>query len=648
MSTKLTIFTATLVQDSALSVSGLDRESTSDQPFTVTMIDDEPVPVLSGRGLKGAAVAMAQRFFDPLPRAVSEIGRHKELRRSAWLFRNAERIGGNEKPRLRSGVGILQTTGARATGVLYDREVMPKGTKWDLDLRVDWRLVGSDERAEEAEGILGYVLDKHWKEGRCWLGGGAARGLGFCHLTDLKAYRISFDDKQYAEWVKSKRTLEKLTAEPVIPHRSPTKSWYFRTLDVEVSFGAYRPEGSDSDWGVDMLAIGPHEIEQGSQRKGTGRWARPSWADPSAPPPDEQLTQRSILMDGDAPLIPGSSVRGPLRHAFSRAKRRSDPSIQDPHDVQGKVSEQDAAGKLFGTVDQSSTLLIRDASAEGDWTAARLHMHAEDEFSAGSYGSAKRDAVRLLSGKFSVRFVVEGGNKEDIAGKQKELDRLIALGQLGHLPIGGHKTKGAGFGVWKPGDWQLVDVLGVPKREVASSGGTTDADKNDQREPFLDAAKTVQKWIHIDHLGTEKAGPNVAAPLTLKDICEMVPSEVKESLTAWWCEPAIDFSVDQPKTFGRCLPSESTLKVEEAVFFSPSAAFRMAKTKRGWKKVLIQECDEKTTTAQSVTVTETPARLHRDDTNRFTAHLAESGTLLIKEWRHQGQTMGYTLSFGSK
>ena len=63
-STRLTIFTATLVQDSALSVSGIDRESTSDQPFTMTMINGQPVPVLSGRGLKGAAVAMARQAVE--------------------------------------------------------------------------------------------------------------------------------------------------------------------------------------------------------------------------------------------------------------------------------------------------------------------------------------------------------------------------------------------------------------------------------------------------------------------------------------------------------------------------------------------------------------------------------------------------------
>ena len=76
MPTRMTLFRAVLVQDSALSVSGLDRDSTSDRPFTV--IDNKPI--LLGRCLKGAAVAMARRFFHPLSRLVSE-GRQRNIRR---------------------------------------------------------------------------------------------------------------------------------------------------------------------------------------------------------------------------------------------------------------------------------------------------------------------------------------------------------------------------------------------------------------------------------------------------------------------------------------------------------------------------------------------------------------------------------------
>ena len=181
MTTRLTLFTATLVQDSALSVSGLNRETSADQPFALV----DGVPTLVGRGLKGAAVAMAKRFFDPLPRAITDDIKHGALRRSAWEFADATTTGA---PCLRAGVGIRQKTGARAGGVLYDREVIPAGTKWQLSFRVDRSHSLDDAEFTEAEGILGYVLAEHWAEGRCWLGGGTARGLGWGHIDNLKPF----------------------------------------------------------------------------------------------------------------------------------------------------------------------------------------------------------------------------------------------------------------------------------------------------------------------------------------------------------------------------------------------------------------------------------------------------------------------------
>src|SRR5690606_42085250 len=62
--------------------------------------------------------------------AVSDDISHGALRRSAWEFSDATTDG---KPALRAGVGIRQKTGARAGGVLYDREVMPAGTRWELN-----------------------------------------------------------------------------------------------------------------------------------------------------------------------------------------------------------------------------------------------------------------------------------------------------------------------------------------------------------------------------------------------------------------------------------------------------------------------------------------------------------------------------------
>src|SRR5579875_3249423 len=63
-----------------------------------------------------------------------------------------------------------------------------------------------------------------------------------------------------------------------VPTVSPTRSWCFRTLDVDVSFGEYKPEPGEAPWGLDMFAVGPHETERALQPTGDGLWARPSWA----------------------------------------------------------------------------------------------------------------------------------------------------------------------------------------------------------------------------------------------------------------------------------------------------------------------------------------------------------------------------------
>mgnify|MGYP000993638297 FL=1 len=188
MATQLTLFTATLVQDTALSVSGIDRETSADRSFVLV----NGVPTLPGRGLKGAAVAMAKRFFNPLPRAVSDDIKHGALRRSLWEFADTTATGTLQ---VRAGVGIRHRTGARAGGVLYDREVMPAGTRWPLRLRVDRSFALNDDEFHEAEGILGYVLAEHWAKERCWLGAGPTRGLGWRHVEELKAFR--FDAESY-------------------------------------------------------------------------------------------------------------------------------------------------------------------------------------------------------------------------------------------------------------------------------------------------------------------------------------------------------------------------------------------------------------------------------------------------------------------
>lgn len=625
MTTKLTLFTATLVQDSALSVSGLDRETSADQPFALV----DGVPTLLGRGLKGAAVAMAKRFFDPLPRAVSDHIKHGALRRSAWEFADATTTG---VPRIRAGVGIRQKTGARASGVLYDREVIPAGTAWQLSFRVDRSYALDDAEFEEAEGILGYVLAEHWAKGRCWLGGGAARGLGWCHLDDVKAYR--FDEAAYEAWVKSGRnTLP--TALGAVPVVSPTRSWCFHTLDVNVAFGEYKPDPSEVAWGLDMFAVGPHDTERAVQPTGDGQWAKPAWAI-NAPVPDVLSTDRALLMDGPRPLLPGASVRGPLRHAFSRLERAAGHDVKDPHLVQGNVGDDDPAGRAFGTVSQSSRILIRDARAEGEWAAAKLHMHAEDEFSAGSYGSAKRDAVRLLQGTFPVRIVIEGAEPKDVEPLVKLVERQVALGALGHLLIGGHKTRGAGAGHWQAKPWVIDDVTKARSWSLSEEFEEQKTNGSRSASSFMDCPGAADAWVRTS-TGT------ITGTLTLGATTKLAKAALREKLVVWWCDPSIDLDLHTPPTtFSRDWPADDDrLQVDEIAFYAERAVWRAVRTSSGMRFVLIQETAQ-TDDARQTRVIHTPARLH--GFQRFSAANTGQGNVLLREWHLGDEVLGFTLT----
>lgn len=696
--TRLTLFTAKLVQDTGLSVSGFEREHTVDRPFSIV----NGKPTLVGRGLKGAVVAMAKRFFDPLPRAVTDDIRAGALRRSAWEFSDADT---RALPRERAGVGILQKTGARATGVLYDYETIPAGTTWDLNVRVDWSHVLDEQEGIETEGILGYVLQRHWAKGRCWLGGGVARGLGWCHLENLQAWR--FDEQTYQQWILSGRR-DKDKPEPLeqIPVVSPTRCWCFRTLDVDLVFGERVSSPGEASWGIDMLAVGAHSNEGSQQPLGDGIWATPPWADAAADKGDAAKerpldTDRAILMAGDRPLLPGSSVRGPMRHAFSRAKRAAGIPVKDPHTCPGAdVGEDDPAGRAFGTVNRSSRILIRDTRAEADWAAAKLHMHAEDEFSAGSYETAKRDAVRVLRARFPVRIVVEGPDVETVEPLVKLVDEQVALGKLGHLPVGGHKTRGAGWGKWDPKPWDVLDIKATRswKRPAEPPEPKKEGEARNHKADFeWKECNLAQGRVNV----RVSSGPlpNDVVP-TLDTMAQRAEKALgNREFTAWWCEPTIDLSVTKaPAIFGSSWPHEQAtvslsnasdesdtesadqkgelqsalqrdLQVDEVAFFAKDAVWRAARTCEGVRFVLIEQVSGQSassaeklsrvvdsadgsdtgaekgssveTEVYDVDVVCTPARLH--GFRRFSSANTGRGKLLLREWHRGGGVLGFTI-----
>jgi CRISPR/Cas system CSM-associated protein Csm3 (group 7 of RAMP superfamily) len=425
-----------------------------------------------------------------------------------------------------------------------------------------------------------------------------------------------------------------------VPVVLPTRSWCFRTLDVEISFGEYKPTPNEAAWGLDMLAVGPHDTDRTAQPAGDGQWAKPAWAT-NTQTPDILRTDRALLMDAGRPLLPGASVRGPLRHAFSRLERAAGHAVKDPHLVQGDVGADDPAGRVFGTVRQSSRILIRDARARSGWAAAKLHMHAEDEFSAGSFGSAKRDAVRLLRGTFPVRIVVEGATSEVVEPLVKLIDRQVALGSLGHMLIGGHKTRGAGAGRWQANPWLIDDVKKVRDGTLQLEPVAPTASSSRSRPGFIDRPADTEVCLKITN-GT--LPDDLAIGLTAK----IAKTALGGKLVAWWCDPTIDLELHiPPVTFGREWPAEDDqLRVDEIAFCAERAVWRAVRTSSGARFVLIEEiesADENAANVSNARVVHTPARLH-GFLQRFSAADTGQGSVLLREWHIRDEVLGFTIT----
>jgi hypothetical protein len=265
-----------------------------------------------------------------------------------------------------------------------------------------------------------------------------------------------------------------------------------------------------------------------------------------------------------------------------------------------------------------------------------LHMHAEDEFSAGSYGSAKRDAVRLLQGTFPVRIVVEGAKLSDVESLVKLVDRQVALGALGHLLIGGHKTRGAGAGHWQAKPWVIDDVTKArswapPKEREAQSTTATRSKRSVIQRPAASDA-----WVRT------RTGA-VTEPLTLGSAVKLAKAALGEKLVAWWCDPTIDLDLHTPPTtFSREWPAdEDRLQVDEIAFYAERAVWRAVRTSNGTRFVLIEETAQ-AGDAKQTRVVHTPAHLH--GFSRFSAANTGQGNVLLREWHLGDEVLGFTLT----
>jgi CRISPR/Cas system CSM-associated protein Csm3 (group 7 of RAMP superfamily) len=452
------LFIGELRQNASASFGGQAAEGWIDAPLCR---DGLGRPTLRGEGQAGALLAMARKLFREVP---AHLGGVMNRQPSAWRT-----YASHPDPAILSGlrqcVRIDPQTAAASHGALFDMETLPSGTRWPFLLELDLKQVPEASR-RKALAVTARVLQA-WADGYAWLGRNVARGMGWFTLEDLLVLELgdadlwpnAFTASPYAyakqlgadRWVKlpdfidQKQFADKLNGVPV----DGAGRW--RRYEAELRFDA------DKDYPFGALSVGGHAgydtapacpgddvllCPEGMARdQYTAQWE-----------PDRSIATAPDLL----PYIPGSSLRGPLRHRLSWWLKR----LGNPPD--GEVFKDFKA--LFGndeptgepgqqSLAPSSALFIRDAfiDAGKGYRLALLPSHAEDEFSGGTYGNALYNRLAVLGGVFKTRLVLQ-------ASPEKTLDDLDAifkparlLAEKGYIPIGGASRHGFGHGRWEFG-----------------------------------------------------------------------------------------------------------------------------------------------------------------------------------------------------
>lgn len=470
-----TLFYGVLEQRTALLVGGEPLSGPFDQEFGR---DGCGRPRLSGAALAGALLATARKLGHVLPGRLT--GAHSQPTHcpSAWRVWNAallepepERV--THEPRIH--VAIRQDTGAAAENLLYDQVVLPHGHCWSLLLEISARHAGMPKDYDSLVQLARDVLAE-WQAGRCWLGSGVASGLGWMQLTGLQM--VTLDQSQRRHWPDNQCADNQTrfqraatlagglaTLLPPRPTR-PSSAWHYAAFDLTLDVGAAPANG----YGVDALSVGGFPGPQPAADLYRGHLDPPrgmdaaAFFDPKHFKPDQALamtTRRGAA--APEPFIPGTAIRGPLRHTLSRLLRRAGNAILDPVTNQ-PTAQGDPVGELFGLLDargpdpdrkpierpRSAALLISDAHldhSEGapQWRAAWLQHHAEDEFTASTYGGAKFDRLVLLAGRFRARMVLEAPTAADLERLRQLLLQLRAPLEQSRIGFGGAQWAGLGW-----------------------------------------------------------------------------------------------------------------------------------------------------------------------------------------------------------
>ena len=383
---------------------------------------------------------------------------------------------------IRDGVGIDRTskTSANASSAKFDLEVLSKGVTADLRIELAHNATKQDE-------ILLAATLAEWKEGRCWLGGRIARGLGAFDLTgDLKLIKRDLSTtKAIVSFLKADDAWEEPdNTKHLESGFTENTNWLTEQLKEKTfsEIALYSKDFSDTQ---EFIAQSFMKIE--FDLKMTSAFlvndtVASAWTGFDSFPLLNNSSAFFDLSQGAKPLLPGSSLRGVIRSqaekiartlttlkaskkacskealehflqhcpACNPLERRTDEPLANCDALlKGKVpSDQELkkdtqlclACHLFGSSRLGSRLIIEDSEANENLTKKIYDFVAIDRFTGGARDKAKFDAVTAIKPTFKVRIHLENPKKWELGWLVLTLRDL----KEGLLPIGFGAAKGFG------------------------------------------------------------------------------------------------------------------------------------------------------------------------------------------------------------
>lgn len=145
-------------------------------------------------------------------------------------------MSNGENPTIRDGTGIDRDTGAsaRTARAKYDLEVIPRGSKFKFRIELQ------EDIKEDGKCLLAAVLSE-WANGRCYLGGSLARGLGRMQLEDSKVYTLdlSTPDKLMDFLKKEESVKARSKDEKWLEHHTKNAKKLVENVDNSVYYGSF-------------------------------------------------------------------------------------------------------------------------------------------------------------------------------------------------------------------------------------------------------------------------------------------------------------------------------------------------------------------------------------------------------------------------